>query len=351
MIHRQNYLDVRAYLHYCAHGRQASTTTVSRYRSALLHLLTWADDVPLPDVRRRDPAFPAYLLTARIDGKSKPLAPPSTVKILQCARQFMQFARNEWPLRYKSITPSWIDLLQPPRKMRAESRLPNLQIYTLEEAQAVASVSVETLREERARMAFAMLFLSGIRPDALASLPISCVDLPARQIMQLPEMGVRTKNSKAARTFLLEIPVLLDVVEAWDARVRQALPAEALWYATLTSDGMAITPTLHAHVGRNKVVEEDVRLICQRADLPYLPPKQLRHSHIVWALKNARNMADLKAISQNVMHSTVVITDGTYGNLVRDDVRDAIARLGQSQTGDESLEAKIDRLLKALEQR
>ena len=56
----------------------------------------------------------------------------------------------------------------------------------------------------------------------------------------------------------------------------------------------------------------------------------------------------MKAISQNVMHESIVITDSIYGNLLTDDVKNTIARLGtETQTGD-GLEAKIDELLQLI---
>lgn len=347
MIHRQNWLDVRAYLHHIERARQNEPETVKRARAHLRHLLEWADETPLPSARKIDPTYPTFLLSARSDGKNKPLAPASIVKGLANARQFFAFARSEWPLRYKPISESWIEMLQPPRHVRTASRVPVLQAYTLDDVRKIAAVSTETLREERGKIAVCMLFLSGMRADALASLPISCLDLAARQVKQFPELGVRTKNSKAAITYLLEIPELLAVIEAWDCRVRAELPPPALWYATLTSDGMTLTATAKAFEGRNSVIEHDVRLICQRAGVPYLSPHKLRHGHVIHALKQARDVAELKAISQNVMHTSITITDGIYGNLIHDDVRNTIARLGQSQTGDD-LKAMIVELLELL---
>lgn len=348
MINRQNWLDVRAYLHHIERARQNDPETVKRARAHLRHLLEWADETPLPSTRKIDPTYPTYLLTARSDGKAKSLAPASIVKGLANARQFFAFARSEWPLRYKPISESWIEILQPPRHVRAESRVPVLQAYTLEDVQKIAAVATETLREERGQIAVCMLFLSGMRADALASLPVSCVDVSARQISQLPERGVRTKNRKAALTYLLEIPDLLAVVERWDRRVRTALSPSALWYSTLSTDGMTLTTTTKAFEGRNSVIEHDVRLICQRAGVPYLSPHKLRHGHVVHALKQARNVAELKAISQNIMHKSITITDGTYGNLINEDIKATIARLGQgSQTGGD-LEKKLDELLELL---
>jgi site-specific recombinase XerD len=329
MINRQNWLDIRAYLHHIQRVRQNSQETVKRARAHLRHLLEWADETPLPAARKIDPTFPTYLLSARCDGKDQPLAPASISKCLTNARQFFSFARTEWPLRYKSISESWIELLYPPRSIR-NSRIVRREFWTLEDALKIASVSAETLREERGKVAVCMLFLSGMRASALASLPISCVDLPNRTIYQLPERGVHTKNHKAAITYLLEIPELLNVVEAWDRRVRAELPSSALWYSTLSRDGMRLTQTVTCFDGRNSVIEHDLRLICARANVHYLSPHKLRHGHVVFALKHSNNLADLKAISQNVMHASVVITDQIYGRLMNDDVQKTITSLIKS---------------------
>jgi site-specific recombinase XerC len=328
MINRQNYLDVRAYLRYCDQVRQNSPETVARNRAHLHHLLTWADSTPLPKSRQISPGFSNYILTARLDIPGK-LSPSSIKKGLEAARGFFTFARDQWPQRYHAITATWIESLQSPRGSRIESHLVEHQAYTLADVLKIVRVPVETLRELRGQVAAAMLFLSGMRAGALATLPISCVDLAKREIRQLPELGVRTKNRKAAVTYLLDIPELLALVDRWDRLVRVNSP-DSLWYATLTRDGMALTETTPAHAGRCDLVSRDLRPVCALAGVPYLSPHKLRHGFAVHALKLASNMSELKAISQNLMHSSVTITDSIYARLVNDDVRTIIGGLGKA---------------------
>lgn len=352
MINRQNYHDVRAYLHHLER-KQLDPATVKRARSHLRHLLEWADETPLTKSRAIDPTFPAYLTTARADGKSQPLAPASIVKCLANARQFFAYAHAEWSLRYRAITASWIELLQPPRHLRSQSRLVTRQYWALEEVSQIAAVSTETLREERAQVAVCMLYLSGMRAEALASLPIHCVDLSANSIKQLPEAGVKTKNRKAAITYLLPIPEIRMVVERWDQRVRRELSPEALWYANLSTDGMRLLPSAAARDGRHDTVENDVEYICQRAGLPYKSPHKLRHGHAVYGLKHARTLAELKAVSQNIMHASMTITDGIYANLLANEVQTVISTLGKQdhatgQLNKEQIAAQISALLDLL---
>ena len=328
MIHRQNWLDIRAYLIHIERVRQNDPETVKRARGHLRHLLEWADETPFPKVRSLDPTFPSYLLTARSDGRDGALAPASIIKGLTNARQFYTFARAEWTLRYKPISASWIEMLQPPRHIRIDSRLPVREYWTIEDVLKIAAVPTETLRQERAKVGVCMLFLSGMRADALASIPISCVDIPNRTIYQLPERGVRTKGRKAAKTYLLNIPQLLQVVTHWDAHLSEfCLPPDSLWYSTLTRDGMTVTATTKAFAGRYNILKEDLHIICKLAGIPYLSPHKLRHGHTVYALKRTANVAQFKAVSQNIMHSSLVTTDQIYGRLLNDDVQDIISSL------------------------
>lgn len=328
MIHRQNYLDVRTYLRYVDHVLQNDPSTVKRTRAHLRHLLEWADATPFPKARTIDPTFPTYLVQHQDDRHAKTLAPASIAKALANARQFFAFARLEWSLRYKTISESWIETLQPPRQVRASARLPVRQFWSFEDACKVAAVSTETLREARGQVAVCMLFLSGMRADALATLPIHCVDLEHQAVLQLPEFGVRTKNSKAAITYLLTIPVLQEVVNRWQTRLMESdQPRTSLWYATLSTDGMRFTVTSQAFENRREIISKDIRLICQKAGVSYLSPHKLRHGHSVYALKRARDMGQLKAISQNLMHESVVTTDQIYGKLLNDDVQQIITSL------------------------
>ena len=125
---------------------------------------------------------------------------------------------------------------------------------------------------------------------------------------------------------------------------RAQFPVTALWWPLIDFEGFALLETHHVVASRTKYLRDDLRELCERADLPYLSPHKFRHGHVMWARRHARDMDDLKAISQNVMHSSVTITDGVYGNFDGADVKNIIARLGQSPAGD-GIEHKLDELL------
>ena len=96
-----------------------------------------------------------------------------------------------------------------------------------------------------------------------------------------------------------------------------------------------------------------MRDVCRGAGVVYRSPHKLCHGHAVYALKHARTIAELKAISQNLMHADIKITDGVYGVLTDDDTRDIIAGLSGRMNGDGSggLIDQMEARLQALKQK
>lgn len=133
-------------------------------------------------------------------------------------------------------------------------------------------------------------------------------------------------------SFLLDVPELMAVVADWDREVRSRLEPTTPWFAPLFPDTGGFDPGLPP-AGQFRVsrVNKDLKAWLSKVGLPYHSPHKLRHGHAVYALKNARDISDLKAISQNLMHSNLSITDGVYGVLSNLDVRTKITGLGRTQ--------------------
>ena len=87
-----------------------------------------------------------------------------------------------------------------------------------------------------------------------------------------------------------------------------------------------------------------------RVGLPYRSPHKFRHGHAVYRLTNSKEIADLKAVSQNLMHSNLGITDGIYGMLSTANVGKRIAGLGNlAEEGQVSQAELLDRVTKLIE--
>jgi integrase len=259
------------------------------------------------------------------------------------ARNFFTWARRALG-RYRSVDPLWIETLRPGRPVEI---IQERELYTLDEVLTIARPEPsDGLKVQRDKAAAAFLFLSGMRSGAFVTLPVLAVDLDKRTVKQWPELGVATKNSKAATTYLLDIPELLEIVHVWDDFVRSTLPPCAMWYARLkydpAADKVTVDEATPPNPRRRAMMSKALKDLCQSAGVFYRSPHKLRHGHAVYALKRARTIADFKAVSQNLMHADLSITDRVYGVLSADDVQSTIAGLTNSHSTDQ--QAVIDLL-------
>lgn len=348
MVNRDNYQLVKSYLDYLRHVMQLDEQTLGRYRFYLRHLLLWLDATPCPLAATHQPTFPDYL--ASVEGKdgAERLVPSSLKKIVQTSKRFFTWAKMTDPSGFKPITAAWIETLRPPRTVQIEK--PHIFV-TLEEALQLARLPVpeDNLALRRDQAAAAMLYVSGMRVGAFSSLPLEAVDIPNHTIRQWPSLGVQTKNGKSATTYLLEIPELMTVLERWDEFVRTRLPPNAMWY-TPVSPGWGPQTVSEQPPGANRslAVAKRLRGIFTAAHVSYKSPHKFRHGHAVYALQRAQTMADYKAISLNLMHEDIRVTDGIYAPLLNDEVRQRVSRLGSQSVTQPTSDSDLARFLQGL---
>jgi len=315
MINRDNYLLLRVYLDHLRDDNQLGPASVTRYQFLLRHLLLWADEVPLSRAHELRPPYPMYLRNLPGGRTNGALAPATLRKSVQVARAFLGWAKSAQPREFRDVPQAWIDGLRAPRVSPSPGEH---RFVGIEEVFRIAALEVpeDDLATRRDRAAACLLFLSGIRASALGSLPIRAVDVPKRVIHQWPSLGVRTKNAKSATTYLLDVPELLAVAETWDAFIRPRLPETAMWYTpTISNWGDQRLSAGPPGSNRNVALAKRLRLLFAAAGIPYQSPHKFRHGHAVFALQHARTMADYKAVSMNLMHADISITDGIYAPL------------------------------------
>jgi site-specific recombinase XerD len=344
MIVRQNWLDLNSYLDYHEHTLLRSLKTIARKHNYLHHLLEWAEATPFPAVAAIKPVFSAYLLVLRIGKMEAPLSPAGMKRTCAEAQNFFRWMAVFEGSRYKSIDPLWIEPLRPPHRYDVQSELQELVYFSPDEVLALCELQPERLIEQRDQAAAAFLFLSGMRIDAFVSLPIRGVDLVRMRVKQLPKWGVRTKNHKAAITFLYQIPKLLTIVQAWDLLVRSELDVNSPWYAYLSTDGRGFDGTLEASAYRRQDFARGLKHLCKQAEIAYRSPHAFRHGHGVFGVQHARNVEELKAVSQNMMHKALTTTDSMYGNPHGENVRSVITSLGQKKEDQITISGDVVRL-------
>jgi integrase len=339
MINRSNWKLVKAFIAYRVQVGQLAPSSAKLEKRWLLHLLEWADERPFGDAPEIRPSFPQYLLTARRDDQEGRLSEAYIKKVIGAAQRFFQWlSRHRRDCR--TVGGIWLDTVRPPRMAGEPDKH---EAVTVEEVRAMAQAPVETGREKRIRAGAIFLFLSGMRVGAFVSMPLAAVDLDQHRVKQWPSLGVRTKFKGHATTYLLDVPDLLDVVRAWDSEVRAVLPPRGAWFAHLLPSGNIDPQVREPGVHRRCRLNKDLHEWLARVELPYHSPHKFRHGHATYALKRCKDVADLKAVSQNLMHSSLTVTDSIYSVLSTEDVGERIAGL----SGEEDAHVDIDERLVA----
>lgn len=312
VINRKNYLLIEEFLEYMSSTKGRAPGTISRYRSWLKHPLAWANEMSFANAQTIIPSFKKY-----VDALPKPLALESQKKLVETTRLFFRWAKLHYPREFAKLEPYWIDDLIPPRVDRANS---NLGYVNLEEAIQLATLPVEktNLALWRDQAATAMLFLSGARPGAFVTLPIRAVHLDTEHpsLQQWPEWGVHTKRNKKTTTFLFKIPELFSVVQEWDAFIRKQCPPDYPWYAPIKQIWGEQRISSEAP-GKNREIAlaKRIRLFYSIAGLPYKNPHKFRHGYTTYGLAHCHTMQEFQALSRNIMHANITITDTTYAHL------------------------------------
>lgn len=326
MINRNNWKHVMVYLEYRREVDQISKSSLRLQETWFRHLLEWADSHSFERVQKIRPTFPEYMLTARIKTEGGRLSPIYVKHVVRSARSFFWWLAKHQE-GFSFITQGWLDTLKPPR-MTIEP--PEHEFVTIEEVRAIASAPACSIVERRIRAAAVFWFLSGIRIGAFVTLPLSAVDVKHRSVKQWPRLGVKTKFSKHATTGLLDIPDLLKVVKQWDEEVREVLPSNGFWFAPVSPETGEFDKNISSVGVHRKIrARKDLAAYLKVSGLPYHSPHKFRHGHAVYSLKLAQDVHDLKAISQNLMHANLSVTDGVYGILSDMDVIKRIGSLGK----------------------
>ncbi|MEW6402934.1 MAG: site-specific integrase [Chloroflexota bacterium] len=332
MINRENWRHVRNYLQYRSEVDRLSKASVYVNESWLRQLLEWAGSQPFEVASHIRPVFPEYVQSQELAGVYK-------IYVVSAARRFFVWL-SKHEKKFSSLSVSWVDTLKLGKDVSGEEEH---EAVTLEEVRAIASAPAETMLEKRIRASAVFWFLSGIRVGAFVTLPVSAVDLDSLTVKQWPKLGVHTKFKKHATTFLLDMPDLLAVVRDWDRVVKSA--GVKYWFARVLPEGIFDVSEYNRGEHGDIRARQDLRAWLSRVGLPYHSPHKFRHGHATYALKQAKDVPALKAVSQNLMHSNLSVTDGIYAILDDLDVRKEIANLGKSA----GVESKAE-LLSLLEQ-
>ncbi len=137
------------------------------------------------------------------------------------------------------------------------------------------------------------------------------------------------------------------MVETWDDLVRNNLPETHPWYAPVKIHWgkQELDPSTPGK-NRHQALDKRLHRLFDMAGLPYKSAHKFRHGHAVYGLQHAQTMADYKAVSMNLMHEDIKITDEIYAPILSHEVQLRISRLGDQPT--DSSVTKLESLARSL---
>lgn len=193
------------------------------------------------------------------------------------------------------------------------------QIATLQQCKrAFDLMPSATILERRNKAVFACFMLTGIRDGALASLPLSCVDLDAELVYQDARV-VRTKAAKTITSYFLPIEQdYQDCFVGWIEELQNDLlfghddPVFPKPNMSVGDHGFTVNGLSRDFYANATKVREVVKTAFTNAGFTAYPPHSLRSTITKWADKHYQTREAFKAFSQNLGHESVVTTVGSY---------------------------------------
>ena len=216
----------------------------------------------------------------------------------------------------------------------------------------IAQMPHRTEIEMRNRAIVAFTILTAARVGAIASLKIKDFDQSRNLITQNPN-HVNTKFGKRIETFLMVIDESnLQIFLDWVAYLRNEnlfSPNDPLFPKTqngqdenncFKAEGISKT-----HWSSTTAIRDIFKKAFTNAGAKYYHPHTLRHTIVHFAMENGASVEELKALSQNIGHESLLVTLGSYGEITNHRQGELIKQIGKTQS-EEDIIAKLRQLIK-----
>jgi integrase len=302
------------------HERGSRPSTISAKLAALSAYETFTGNRPFPKLSRDQvAAFKEQQLTRVSSKTGEKLSPSTIVHTLEHCQSFFRWLEDTPEGRKLDKTAiAWFTASRADKE-RARA-VPPRPVPQLDEAKAAFAVMpIETLLQRRDKSVLALLLLTALRADAVASLPIGAINLAENRVWQ-DARHVRTKFSKSYTVFFMPfVPEALTVLEAWLKELeRLGFGAnDPLFPRDMEISKLEQHGAVPAEARLFWAGSSQIRAICTRAFtaaglIPYTP-HVFRHMLTRHAMSLRLTAEDLVALSINLGHSDLSTTLDPYG--------------------------------------
>lgn len=257
--------------------------------------------------------------------------------------------------------------LQLSKKERRQATIAQAQMYpTLQQVKALCEFEVVTEIDKRDRALIAFAALTGMRDQAIVTLPIGCFDINELRVDQNPKLGVETKFSKEITTTLFQVDEnLLRYVTDWYKYLVEEkkyglkdpfFPATELGHISEDHhafEAKGISRSFWADAGSMRKIFEERS---EQTGVQYFSPHKFRHFIINEAQKHISSMEQLKALSQNMGHEHMTTTFYGYGAIDTHRVGELVSKidfsgLPNNKSEEEQANRVAELVLKKLQQK
>lgn len=298
-------------------------------------------------------AFKDWLLQRTYKGN--PISSRTTYHVLRHVRAFFVWLSSQTGYRSKITLDSISYLNLDKRTVREVSAPKPVKFPSLDYVvKLTESIDVIAETDQRDRALIAGLLLSGMRCQAVATLPLGAFDTETLRIEQSPRLGVKTKYGKTIFSSLLRFDhKLIGYVVEWAKYLRSVklfaetdplFPRCKIVQAEdgFTFESHEVEPVFWESTGPIRTILETR---AAHAGLEYYHPHSFRHAAVHQATRYVQTPEEMKALSQNFGHEHVNTTLQTYGTLEVERVNEIIDSIDFSAQEDKSDEVAINQTL------
>lgn len=342
-IHLENERRKRKYFEWLRNAKGLSPNTIKAVVKAILE---WEDFTDMADFKNfnEDTAilFKEGLLKRKNEHTGKTLALSTCLHYINALFDFFMWLSQQSGYKSKLSADKIAYLKLDKKQTRMALEPPAVKYPSLDQVKAVtAAIKIENEVDLRDRALMAFTLLSGMRVEAVMTLPLGCVSIENAEISQDPKQGVRTKFSKRITTILFNFdPVLLSYVNDWiEFLTTKKLfsPQQPLFPITKLeqkseNDLAFVGDRVHPQFWQTTNCIRDIfRKRFSQACIEYFAPHSFRHLAVRLAVSRCSNPEELKAVSQNFGHEFVATTMMTYGTIREDQASEIVRRMDFSE--------------------
>lgn len=311
-LNRKNEKLRREYEEYLLDCRGASQKTVNMFNKVLHRLLIFTDNADLTAFTKED----AVKFKKSLENE-KGISARTVVSYTQQLRNFFEWLSEQAVPRKQKIKTAG-QYLTVSSEIKKSSIMPTeKEIPDFDEIKRLFdSIGIEKEVDMRDRALIALLLCTGMRINALITLPLKAVDIKNNCVRQYPALGVKTKFSKSILSYIFLFDnEMYTSIASWVTYLKEVKKID---------DDMPLFP-------KNKLLADDntsfvdnkpwvddvsvknmFKKRFQKCGVKYYPPHRLRDLSIRLGLLVSENGLHVKAVSQNVGHEKVATTLNQY---------------------------------------